>query len=81
LSAAVRSDAAEHSDAAGARRITTAGQVRIGIGSSWLLAKERCCESGLESGAISGCAGADRRPQGTQMEHGSTNVQEGKTGV
>ena len=28
------------------------------------LGKERCCESGLESGAITVCAGADRRPLG-----------------
>jgi hypothetical protein len=28
------------------------------------LGKERCCESGLECGAIAGCAGADRGPLG-----------------
>ena len=41
--------------------------------------KERCCESELESEAISRCAGADRDPSGAaQMQLGSSNAQEEK---
>ena len=36
--------------------------------------KERCCKSGLESGAISGCAGADGRPSGVAPDENRFTV-------
>jgi Transposase DDE domain group 1 len=62
--AAVRSHAGPDRAAPGTDGIDNGGQVSNGI---WLQrgwGKERCCKSGLESGTISGCAGADGRPSG-----------------
>ena len=62
--AAVRGDGGPDRSTPGIDGIDHGGQVSSGIRLQRGWGQERCCKSGVESGAISGYAGVARRPPG-----------------